>query len=1517
MPSNTEDLGVDGESLTPSEESPGNAARAPTRGERLSTPETFSVVGIGASAGGLKAFSQFFDALPEDPGMAFVLVQHLAPNHDSELASLLQTHTALPVAQVTARIRAEPGRVYVIPPGKALRIERGCLLLSEPAHPHGHRAPIDDFFRSLASDQGEQAVCIVLSGTGSDGSAGLRAVKEAGGLTLVQDPGEAQYDGMPRSAVGTGLVDVVLPVAGLAARLVELRRSGRPIPGDAEALPEGDSAALDAVFAALRAEAGHDFSRYKESTVLRRIGRRMQVLGVDSLADYAGALRARPDEAPALLRDLLISVTCFFRDPKAFEALEKTIPKLFEGKGPGDSVRVWVPGCATGEEAYSLAMLLCEHASRLGTPPALHIFASDIDEDALAFAREGVYPETIAADVTPERLDRFFEPEGDGYRVKESLREPVLFAVHNLLKDPPFSRLDLVSCRNLLIYLQRETQQRLFELFAYALREPGFLFLGTSESVEGTRGLFAAISKKHRVFRGRNVTRPGPPFPILRPLRRDAPATPKGPVERPPSLGDLHTRLLLAHHAPPSVIVGEGNQILHLAGGVGRYLTIPPGEPTHDLLRVAHPSLRPELRTALFYARDRGRTTDGQRVRATLGGDPVGVLLTVRPLADSERTEGLLQVVFEEAPAEPVPPLEDGAAQPALDYVEDELRRTRERLQSTIEEYETSNEELKASNEELLSMNEELQSTTEELETGREELQSINEELSTVNQELKTKIEELNRANADLQNLIDSTDVATLFLDRDLRITRYTPRLADLFNIIASDRGRPVGHLTQKIAYPLFVEDARQVLETLLPVEREVASDDDRHFLTRLIPYRTTDDRIDGVVATFVDITRRRRAEDEVHRRAERFRRVVAEAPLPVLLHAEGGEVLQLSDAFTEITGYTAAEVPTVAAWTRLAYGEGSALVEADIERLYALDRRLDEGTYSVRTKDGAQRVWQFSSSPVGTGPEGRRLVVSMAADVTERKQAEERLAAALAELETANERLEARVAARTAALRESEARLRLLYDVISQPGKDGGALVRDALEQTTRLLGLRVGILSRVEGDTYTVVACYAPGTELKPGQRFALGDTACSATLASDAPLALSNLADSDLRGHPCRALFGIESYVGTPVRVDGEVYGTLNFSGPEPTHPPFSESDRDLVSLLARWVEADLERTRAREQVERSERTLAGILLGSPDGIVALEALRGDDGAVEDFAFAIVNPAAAAAYGRRAEDLLGTRYLDCVAGTRESGFFASLVRVTETGEAARSEVRSAADGAEGWFDCAVSRLGDGVAFTFRDVTERRRLEREVIEAAELERRRIGQDLHDELGQQLTGAAFLAQVLAQKLAAQSLPEAEDADHLTALINEVLAETRDLSRLLSPVDVQGEGLADALQELTEQTERVFEVPCPLLTEGDVRVADNVVATHLFRIAQEAVNNALKHANPSEVTVRLAREEGALHLRIEDSGSGIDLVTAAQSTGLGLRAMRYRAALIGAVLRIVPAAGGTVVSVALPLPDES
>lgn len=866
------------------------------------------VVGVGASAGGLKAFETFFGALPDEPDMAFVVIQHLDPNHESELAEILQNHTKMAVSQVQNQEQVRPNAVYIIPPGLSLAIDQGILHLSEPDEPRGHRAPIDLFFRSLAEDQGENAVCIILSGTGSDGTLGLKSIKEQNGVVLVQAPETAEYGGMPRSAVNTGLVDLVAPADELAGKLVEYQQNaGRfRFVQPADELPKAEADHLQKIFIQLDNRIGVDFSQYKRSTVLRRLQRRMQVNQLSGLESYLTLLRTDDQEIIALFKDLLISVTNFFRDEEAWQVLtQQVIPALFDQLAhENDPIRVWVPGCATGEEAYSIAILLLEEADRRNIQPPLQIFATDLNEDALAIARRGRYPEAIVADVTPERLKRFFEKQGDSYQVRTILQEMVLFAPHNLAKDAPFAHLALVSCRNLLIYLERNIQQGVFQLFHFALEEGGYLFLGGSESAEQVADFFEPLDKRQRIYRAKPGKGSMPQLPISmhteprslsRPALRREEVTTDGGI----SLGSLHQQLMLQRFAPPSVIVDNNYEIRYKFGDVGRYLRHQEGEPSLNLLDNISSQMRVELRTGLFTALRQQEAIRPRQVRIEIDGQPEQVILHIEPVPSQlHPAETLVLVIFEPLPDrhETDSGAKNGAdSDPSVvQQLEAELQELRHRMQTTVEEYETSNEELRSSNEELQSMNEELRSTTEELETSREELRSTGEELQSMNQELKYRIDDLNQANSDLENLIEATNIATLFLDRELCLQRYTPVTTDLFNIIPSDIGRPFNHISHKIDHGTLPGLAERVPRTLVSVEEEVATKDGRWFLLQMRPYRTVQDRIEGVVITLVDFTVQRHAEQQAQIRAMQ-QAVVAELGMVALRGMPLAELMDLA----------------------------------------------------------------------------------------------------------------------------------------------------------------------------------------------------------------------------------------------------------------------------------------------------------------------------------------------------------------------------------------------------------------------------------------------------------------------------------------------------------------------------------------------------------------------------------------------------------------------------------------------
>ncbi len=824
------------------------------------------VVGIGASAGGLGALKKFFASVPDKPGVCFVVVVHLSPQHESHLANLLQPNCRLPVQQVTGETPLEANHVYVIPPDSNIDAIDTHLHLSDLEQQRQERAPIDHFFRTLADAHHERAVGVVLTGTGSDGTSGLKRIRERGGLTIVQSPDEAEYDSMPRSAIAAGLADLVLPLDRIAASILEVNSVATrlALSEEAQVPAENTEEVLKQVLAAVRAHVGHDFMQYKRSTLLRRIHRRMHLHRVLTLWEYLQILQNRNDEVALLFADLLITVTEFFRDAEVFEHLEKKlVPEMFKGITPEDRLRVWSVGCATGEEAYSLAILLLEEEARSSVKPKqLQVFATDLHEPALRTAREGIYPETIEADVSERRLQQFFTKKGEAYRIRKDVRERIVFALHNVLQDPPFSHLRLISCRNLLIYLKRESQQRLMAMFHYALKEDGYLLVGTAEGVDSE--LFVCVNKQDGLYRRRNV--PARNFhqsglPIGSGSRyAEEPDAPHVPPSA--GYGGLHEQAVELY-APPSILISPDGELVHYSARAGRFLEMPGGTPTNDVFQLLPEPLRYELRAAVHAARGQGDGYRSRPIPLLLEGRQRQVILRVQAI-DQPRMNGFHLVIFDEIEgAEETPADESGGhADANIRELEAELERTKKRMQSLVEDHEAAQERTQAYNEELESTNEELRSTMEELETSKEEMQSMNEELTTLNQENLQKVEELDQLSGDLHNLLTATNIATVFLDRDMCVMRFTPSMGELFGMRDNDRGRSFEDLAPRLGYEQLREDFQRVLRQLTPVEREIARDNGKCYMARLQCYRTIEDRIEGAVITFFDITDRKRVQE-------------------------------------------------------------------------------------------------------------------------------------------------------------------------------------------------------------------------------------------------------------------------------------------------------------------------------------------------------------------------------------------------------------------------------------------------------------------------------------------------------------------------------------------------------------------------------------------------------------------------------------------------------------------------------
>jgi two-component system CheB/CheR fusion protein len=848
-------------------------ARRRKNSAKVAPPETpasgsFPILGIGASAGGLEALEHFLSHVPKNSGMAFVIVQHLDPTRKGIMPELLQRATGMKVMQVKDRTPVQPNCVYVIPPNKDMSILHGFLHLLEPASPRGLRLPIDLFLRSLAQDQKERSIGVILSGMGSDGTLGLRAIKEKGGLVLVQDPATAKFDGMPRSAIDSGLADIVAPVDDLPGRILAYLQRTPLVHTPEQALEVKTQSALEKAIILLRAHTGHDFSLYKKNTFYRRIERRMGIHQIGKIADYVRYLRENSQELDLLFKELLIGVTSFFRDAAAWKELrEKVIPALIAQRPDGHVLRAWVPGCSTGEEAYSLAMLFKEAKEKLKPRKkiSLQVFATDLDKDAIDKARQGIYPENISADVSPEQMRRFFTKEERGCRVTTEIREMVIFAPQSLIVDPPFTKLDILSCRNLLIYLAPEMQKKLIPLFHYSLTPGGILFLGSAETIGAFTDLFAPLNSKLRIFRRTESTTRAEPieFPpsFAPPLSAGTDAHPE--TKTPPSLQALADRLVLERYSPPAVLVDDRGNILYVSGRTGRYLEPAAGKANWNIFVMARDGLRHELTNAFQKVLRQAGVVAIKGLSIGTEGREDFVNITVQRLEEPGPLRGLVMVVFSDVAA----PLETRVSShlrkvgktPAQSAQLAELERKYQQvcleLQTTREEMQTSQEELRSANEEMQSTNEELQSTNEEITTSKEEMQSLNEELQTVNTELQAKVDELARSNNDMKNLLNSTDIATLFLDNDLHVRRFTTQATKIIQLISGDVGRPITDLASELLYPELPDDAREVLRKLGFKEKPISTRDGRWFTVRIMPYRTLDDRIDGVVITFADIT--------------------------------------------------------------------------------------------------------------------------------------------------------------------------------------------------------------------------------------------------------------------------------------------------------------------------------------------------------------------------------------------------------------------------------------------------------------------------------------------------------------------------------------------------------------------------------------------------------------------------------------------------------------------------------------
>jgi two-component system, chemotaxis family, CheB/CheR fusion protein len=1378
----------------------------------------FPIVGIGASAGGLEALKEFFEAMPKNPGIAIIVITHLDPSKESMMSHLLSRSVDLTVAEVHDSPKIRINTVYVIPPNKFLSISNKHLHLSKPKQAYGTRMAIDYFFRSLAIDQGRNSAAVVLSGTGSDGTLGAKAVKQAGGLVIAQSPDSAAHPGMPKSVIATGIVDRVLQPSEIASVLVSYARHETVAADGIDHLKQTTTKSTDweNILAILRTRTHFDFRGYKDATLVRRTTRRMGLLDIASLNDYCNYLREHDEEVQALKKDLLISVTDFFRDPQAWNVLDaRVIEPLVRNKESDDPLRVWVPGCATGEEAFSVAMLIDSKLQAEQKHCALHLFASDVDKHALDYARGAQYPISIAADVPGNFLKRYFSHVANDhhYQVKKSLRELIVFAEQNLIGDPPFSSLDLICCRNLLIYLKPEIQKKLIALFHFALNEGGFLFLGNAESVSAHPELFRTVSKKWRIFRRLGKTRHElVEFPLHSQTIKPeviSPAVSKTHIEY--RMTQLLQKSLLEWIAPNSVLIDRQWQILHFSGDTDRFLTHAPGTSTHDLLSKCRRGLRSKLRASVQKSLEENRTIIVS-TRVEYQSKLLDVDLTIRPIQDLENEETLVLILFDEPQGsrnetghsdrstekrveqsqhdeqaegqdqqrKPVELIDDDEM---LRQMEIELNETKQELQISIHQLEASNEELKASSEEVMSINEELQSTNEELETSKEELQSLNEELNTVNSQLANKVDELQDANNDLHNLISSTNIPTICLDRKMQIRWFTPVTRQLFNIVESDIGRPLSDFSHKLADADLLYDAKSVLEQLVPIEVEIASSTEarinvpqndkssaakKTFIRRIAPFRTDEDRIDGVVITFIDITERKKAEALIAAK-DLAAKIVDTVREPMLVLSADLKIISANQTF-----FQTFEVSVENTIGKMLYDLGNgqwdiAELRHLLERVVPNDAAFNDFEVEREFENIGNRIMMLNARRI----DQHQLILLAIEDVTKLRRFQ---AHNLERIELL--RLLQRVAESSNAAKTVEQAMKAALDHICQYNHwrlghvwrlhDGG---------DKKAFSSKIWMVSdEWEADPDLV-------REFKAAVMQAENSSLVEQVVRSGEAHWFENLGDSSTGYLVGGRKLGLKSAIAFPVSFDSELVAILEF---------FSDQPMD----------------------------------------------------------------------------------------REKRFM---------------------------------EIMPSIGLHLGHVVERKRLEKAIADASSEQQRHLGRELHDGVLQELVGLTMVAESVRQKLEEQPSPLTKQAELLVSSLRNVNEQVSRLSKGLRPVDVDASGLKFALALLVEHCDQIHEVQCQFICNEQVTLENNDVATHLYRIAQEAIQNSLKHSQPNQILVEILTDEGDLVLTIKDDGIGMPQPTSLRE-GIGLPIMQFRANLIGADLRIESGEGrGTTVTCRIPL----
>jgi len=960
-------------------------------------------VGIGASAGGLEALEQFFKNMPYDSGLSFVVVQHLSPDYKSLMVELLSKHTRMKVYRAEDGMTILPNCIYLIPPKKNMTVFHGKLFLTEQDHHHVINLPIDIFLRSLAEDFTDKSIGIILSGTGSDGTLGIRAIKGIGGMVMAQDDSSAKFDGMPKSAIATGLVDYILPADKMPEELLKFVKHPLTSKGEEKQSISGPESTLGKIMALIRGTTGVDFTYYKPNTIIRRLERRISINQISSYENYVSFLENSEKEINTLYKELLIGVTKFFRDQESFDILiETVIPSLFKSKNKDESVRLWSVGCSTGEEAYSLAILLREHMDKYGQNHEIKIFATDLDKESIEYGSMGFYTESIVADVSAERLKKFFIKKDKGYQIKESIRKMVIFATHNIIKDPPFSKIDLISCRNMLIYLKPVMQKKVLSLFHFSLNKKGYLFLGSSESLGDLSKSFTIINSKWKIYGYKESYSNDILGDMLLPVLNSGktihtiPDSPEKTGSNNNDIAEGIYQTILEEFIPPSVIVDENFEIVHIYKDVNKYIKLPAGKVTFDILSLVRKELSTTVSIAVHKALKENKEVVYNDFKLKDEGEINHLNIKVKPLKEKIKSKRLVFIFFEELEKEKVS--ESNQNEEVIEYdtiqqirdLELELKYTKENLQATIEELGTSNEELQATNEELISSNEELQSTNEEL-------QSVNEELYTVNSEYQNKIDVLTQLNNDINNLLKNTNIGTVFLDRNLLIRKFTPAVTSAINILEMDIGRPIHHISHNTSYENFIEDIENVLRNLVPREVEVQGKKNNWFLMRILPYRTLENAIDGVVITFFDITERKIFEEEIERKSKLLISVLDNSPIASTILDKTGKITYANRLAEKVLGIGKQEiisrVANASTW-RITDEFGNPFPDEKLP--FFLVKKTGKPVFdiihNIEWPNGTVKTLSINGSPIFDEKKNVDGVVCTLEDITEKRKMEDKL---------------------------------------------------------------------------------------------------------------------------------------------------------------------------------------------------------------------------------------------------------------------------------------------------------------------------------------------------------------------------------------------------------------------------------------------------------------------------------------------------------------------------------------------